>query len=108
MQQSPEILRRFSAIAEAIGQAAQACSADRDVPNELRVCLQKLDKQSDLARTVLQSQDEGRVRKLVADLEHLGDRAKLVCVSGANVTPHMRVAVMRVHDELSALKHQLE
>jgi acyl transferase domain-containing protein len=107
MMQTNEIERRFRAIEQAIGQAAQACSADRDVPGELRDCIQRMDKQSDQAKAVLESQDEERIRKMVDDLENLGDRARQVCRSGAQVTPQMKSAVNRMHDELSDLKHQL-
>ncbi|CDG84796.1 hypothetical protein [Janthinobacterium agaricidamnosum] len=107
MLQANEIRRRFTAIEQAIGQAAQACSAERNVPNELRDCIQKLDKQSDMARQVIQTEDETRIRKVVDELEQLGDRAKQVCGSGASLTPQMRSAVNRMHDELSNLKHQL-
>lgn len=107
MMQTNEIKQRFSMIEQAIGQAAQACSAERDVPSELRDCIQKLDRQSDLAKEVVQSDDQMRIRKVVDDLEQLGDRAKQVCGSGAKLTQQMKSAVLRVHDELSRLKHQL-
>lgn len=107
MLQAYEIEQRFSVIEQAIAQASQACSVDRDVPNELRLCIQKLDQQSDQAKAVIQSQDDARIRKLVQDLEMLGDRAKRVCTSGAQVTQHMKTAVQQVHDGLSNLKHQL-
>lgn len=107
MLQANEIQQRFQAIEQAIGEAAQACSSERDVPNELRDCIQKLDQQSDMAKEVIQSRDELRIQKMVDDLEQLGDRAKQVCSSAAKVTPQIKNAVMRVHDELSHLKHQL-
>lgn len=102
-----EIEQRFQTIEQVIGQAAQACSAERDVPSELRSCIQKLDKQSEQARDVLRSHDAARIRKLVDELENLGGRARQVCGSGVKLTPQMRNAVLRMHDELSDLKHQL-
>ncbi|WP_296001883.1 hypothetical protein [Rugamonas sp.] len=107
MLQANEIQRRFHSVEQAIGQAAQACSAERDVPSELRDCIQRLDRQSDLVRQVIQTRDEPRIRKMVDDLEQLGDRAKRVCASGATLTPQMRSAVLHMHDELSELKHQV-
>jgi acyl transferase domain-containing protein len=107
MLQENEMLRRLTTIEQAIGQAAQAASADRDVPGELRDCLQRLDRQSDQAKQVLASHDEGRIRKMVHDLEELGDRARQVCRSGAQVTPQMKSAVNRMHDELSDFKKQM-
>lgn len=107
MLQANEIQQRFNSVEQAIGQAAQACSAERDVPSELRDCIQKLDRQSDLAKEVIGTRDEMQIRKFVDDLEMLGDRAKQVCGSGAKLTPQLKNAVLRVHDELSDLKHQL-
>lgn len=107
MLQANEIEQRFCTVERAIGQAAQACSAERDVPSELRACIQKLDKRSDMAKEVIQSHDEARIRKMVDELEQLGDRAKQVCGSGVNLTPQMKSAVMRMHNELSHLKHQM-
>lgn len=107
MLQAKEIQQRINSVEQAIGRAAQACSAERDVPSELRDCIQKLDRQSDLAKEVIETRDEMQIRKFVDDLEMLGDRAKQVCGSGAKLTPQLKNAVMRVHDELSSLKHQL-
>ena len=108
MLQGSELQLHFNHVEQAIGHAAQACSAERDVPGELRDCIKKLDKQSDLAKEVLQSCDEMKIRKMVDELEELGDRAKRVCCSGAaNLTSQMKNAVMRMHDELARLKHQL-
>ncbi|MBA5605294.1 hypothetical protein H3H36_07975 [Duganella sp. FT3S] len=107
MLQANEIQRRFSSVEHAIGQASQACSAERNVPGELRDCIERLDKQADMAKDVLQSNDENRIRQMVNDLELLGDRAKRVCSSGADLTPQMKTAVNHMHHELSTLKHQL-
>ena len=107
MLQPKEIQQRLSSVEQAIGQAAQALSAEPNIPRELRDCIQRLDKQSDLVKEVIQSRDEMRIRQMVDDMEDLGDRAKKVCSSGASLTPQIRNAVMRVHDELSNLKHQL-
>ena len=107
MLQANEIQRRFFIVERAIGEAAQACSAERDVPSELRDCIQRLDKQSDLAKEAIQSKDELRIRKAVEDLGQLGDRAKRVCTSVPRLTPQMRSAVLHMHGELTELQHQL-
>lgn len=107
MLQDGEIEQRFHIIGYVIGQAAQACSAERDVPSELRDCIQKMDRQSDLAREVVGSRDEARIRKMVDELELLGARARRVCGSRASLTEQMKNAVLRVHDEVSDLKRQL-
>ena len=107
MLQASEIQRRFHFVERAIGEAAQACSAERNVPRELRDCIQRLDKQADLAKQVIQSRDEPRIRKLVDELELLGDRAERVCTSGLPLTPQMKSAVHHMHNQLSELKHDL-
>lgn len=107
MMQSNEIQQRFSSIEQAIGQAAQTCINETGTPPQLKECIQKLDRQSSLAKEVMQSQDESRIRKCVDDLEMLGDEAKRVCKTETQVTPRLKEAVTRVHDELSSLKHQL-
>jgi len=107
MLQANEIQRRFHFVEQAIGQAAQACSAERDVPRELRDCIQRLDRQADLAKEAIRSHDEPRIRKVLDELEHLGDRAERVCASGLPLTPQMKSAVHHMHSQLSELKHDL-
>ena len=107
MLQAQEIQHRFHLVEQAIGQAAQACSAERNVPSELRSCIQRLDQQSDLAKEAIRSNDEPRIRKMVDDLEHLGDRARRVCSNIPQLTPQMKSAVSYMHSQLSELKHDL-
>ena len=107
MMQSSEIQKRFSSIQQEICQAAQTCMAEVGTPPQLKDCIQKLDRQSSLAKEVMQSTDQSRIRKAVDDLEMLGDEAKRVCRTDAQVTPRLKEAVTKVHDELSDLKHQL-
>lgn len=107
MLQANEIQQRFSRIEQAIGQAAQTCSTETNPPPQLKDCIQKLDRQSSMAREVMRSQDESRIRQCVDDLEMLGDEARRVCKAEAQVTPRLKEAVTRVHDELSELKHRL-
>ncbi|MES2257332.1 MAG: hypothetical protein V4724_02380 [Pseudomonadota bacterium] len=107
MLQEQELRQRFIRVERAIGEAAQACSAERNLPSELRDCIQKLDRQSDAARQAVEACDEAGIRKMVGALELLGDRAKRVCSSVTTLTPQMKSAVKHVHDELSELKHEL-
>ena len=107
MMQSSEIQQRFSSIEQAIGQAALTCQNEASAPPQLKDCIQKLDRQYSQSKEIIQSSDESRIRQCVSDLEQLGDEAKRVCRTEAQVTPHLKEAVTRVHDELSDLKHQL-
>lgn len=107
MLQSSDIDRKWSSIQQAIGQASQTCQSETGTPSQLKDVIQKLDRESSRAQQVIQSHDENRIRQCVDDLEQLGDEAKRVCRNQAAVTPKMAEAVMKVHDELSDLKHQL-
>jgi hypothetical protein len=107
MLQSTEIQQRFSRIEQAIGQAAQTCINEATAPQQLKECIQRLDRQSSMAKEVMQSQDEHRIRQCVDDLEMLGDEAKRACKADGQVTPQLKEAVTKVHDALSKLKHEL-
>ncbi|MFP5391886.1 MAG: hypothetical protein ACLGI6_10115 [Gammaproteobacteria bacterium] len=107
MMQANEIRQRFSSIQQAIGTAAQTCKSEAGAPRQLKDCIEQLDRQSSQASQVMQSSDESRIRQCVNDLESLGDEAKRVCRNEAQMSPQLKEAVMRVHDQLSDLKHQL-
>lgn len=107
MLQASEIQQRFSSIEQAIVQAAQAVQNEAATPPSLKDCIQKLDRQSGQAREAMQSNDQSRIRQCVEDLEQLGDEAKRACRTDTAVPQHLKDVVMRVHDELSDLKHQL-
>ncbi|PWF42077.1 hypothetical protein [Massilia glaciei] len=107
MLQANEIQQRFSRVEQAIGQAAQTSQSEINTPPQLKDCIQKLDRQTSLAKEVMQSGDQSRIRQCVDDLEMLGDEAKRVCGTSAQVAPRLKEAVIRMHDELSDLKHQL-
>ena len=108
MLQGNELRMHFDDVEQAIGHAAQACSAERDLPTELRDCIRKLDKKTDLVKDVIESRDEIRIRQMVDDLEQLGERAKRVCGSGAvNLTSQIKNAVIHMHHALSRLKRLL-
>lgn len=99
-----EIRSRISSIQLAVGQAAQALSAERNLPGELRDYIQKLDRQSDRITEILALRDHARVIKLIADMELLGSRARRVCGSGLPLSAQMKSAVNRMHNELIDFK----
>ncbi len=107
MLQANEIQQRFSSIEQAIGQANQACQSASNAPSQLKDCIERLDRETSAARQVLQSSDQARIVQCVDDLESIGDEAKRVCRTEAQMEPRLKEAVTRVHDELSDLKHQL-
>jgi hypothetical protein len=108
MMQANEIKQRFDHIERSVHQAAQACAADSNVPQDLKQCITQLDQKTTQAEQIMQSQDESRIRDCVDQLEELGDRAKMACQkSGGNINDQLKSAVMQAHSELSTLKHQL-
>jgi hypothetical protein len=102
-----EIRSRLGSIQLAVGQAAQALSAERNLPGELRDYIQKLDRQSDRISEVLALRDPARIVKLVADMELLGARARRVCSSGLPLSGQMKSAVNLMHNELIDFKQHL-
>lgn len=101
------IRQRCTRVERAIGAASQACSAERNLPGELRDCIQKLDRQSDAVQQAADGVDMERLRRVVAGLDALGERARRVCASMSTLTPQMKSAVQHVYDELAELKHDL-
>jgi len=102
-----EIRSRLSSLQLAVGQAAQALSAERNLPGELRDYIQKLDRQSDRITEILAMRDRSRIVKLINDMEILGARARRVCTSGLPLSGQMKSAVNHMHNELIDFKHHL-
>ncbi len=90
-----EIRSRLSSVQLLVGQAAQALSAERNLPGELRDYIQKLDRHTD------------RISEIVTDMELLGARARRVCSSGLPLSGQMKSAVNHMHDELVQFKMRL-
>ena len=109
MMQANEVQQRVSRIKQTIQQASQACvSAGDSVPGNIKRSVDELDQQSDQAtKTLQQASDEASIRQCVDELEQLGDKAKAACESAANVDQKLKDAVVKAHQELSQLKHQV-
>jgi len=107
MQQINDIQHRGHLLEQAIGMAAQACSAERNMPAELRDSIQRLDRHADTARAVLMSQDAPRIAKLVGDLERLAERARQVCLNVPHLSAQLKNAVMQMHGQIKELKRDI-
>lgn len=106
--QANELQQRFSRVENTVHQMAQRCQQAQAVPMDLKDCIQQLDQQTSQAKSIMQSQDENRIRQCVDNLEELGDRAKDACEhSQGNLDGELKSAIMQTHRELSDLKHQL-
>lgn len=106
MLQPAEIQQRFSHVQQTINQAEEVCRNDQSIPDELRDCIQKLAHETDRAQSVMRSNDQSDIVQCIDELEAMGDEAKRACRSSQS-SPQVESVVMRVHDELSDLKHQL-
>ena len=106
MLQPNDIQQRFSHVQQVVNQAEEVCRNDDSVPDEIRDCIQKLAHETDRAQSVMDSNDGARMVQCIDDLEAIGDEAKRVCTS-TRPSPQVQSVVVRVHDELSNLKHQL-
>jgi ABC-type transporter Mla subunit MlaD len=107
MLQANEIQQRFTQIQQTIRDAEQVCQSAQDAPNEIRDAIQKLSRESEQAQSVMQSNDQQRMVQCVDSLESISDEAKRASRSNPQMAQPLQAAVMRVHDELSNLKHQL-
>lgn len=107
MLQANEIEQRLNHIQQTIGEAEQVCRSAGGVEPQLQQCIERLWQQSNQARQVMQSQDQERIRAAVDKLESISDEAKRVTREAPNMSANLENAVMRVHAELSDLKHKL-
>jgi hypothetical protein len=107
MLQANDIQHRFHLVQQAIGQAAQACSGEPNLPSELRDSIQRLDRHSDTAPEVVFSRDELRLHKLVREMDRLAERARQVCVNIPQLSPQMRGAVSYMHSQIMELKRDM-
>lgn len=106
MLQTAEIQKRFSQVRQVVNQARDVCRNDRGVPTEIRDAIQKIADEAERAQSVMQSSDQSTMVRAIDDLEAMGDEAKRVCTA-TRPSPQVQSVVVRVHDELSNLKHQL-
>jgi len=106
MLQTTEIQQRFSHVQQVVNQAEQVCQSDQSVPSEIRDCIHKIAQEASRMEGVMQSSDQADMIDAIDNLEAMGDEAKRVC-SSARPSPQVQSVIVRVHDELSNLKHQL-
>jgi len=102
-----DLERRFHLVEQAIGQAAEASSAEHHLPSELRDCIQRVDRMGDTARDVLQTGDDARIRKLVGDMLTSAERARRVCINIPQLSAQIRGAVSHMVSQLQELQRDL-
>jgi ABC-type transporter Mla subunit MlaD len=106
--QVEQIRERFSRIEEWLDDAAQACRESNTVPDALRNCLDELDRESDQAKHLVETEnDQERIRQSVEKLEAVGDRAMQACRQARNLDQKLQVSLSQAHFEISKLKQQL-
>ena len=107
MLQHSEIKQRFGDIERDIAEAASTCRSDPKLPQNLRDCVMQMEKQTQKARPILESQDEKQITRCVDDLEETGGRAEMALKGIPDVDSKLSNAVLHAHSELTELKRQL-
>lgn len=107
MLQQSEIKQRFDHLQQTINEAEQECRSSGDTPSEVRNCIEKLARESRGAQAVIQSNDPQRITECVDNLEAMGDEAKRLTRTSAQMPAHLEAMVTRVHSELSDFKHHM-
>lgn len=107
MLHTNDIQHRFYFVERAVRLAAQAASAEPGLPRELRDCLERLDKQADIAREVLPGNEELRIRKLIHDMEQQAERAKRICDYIPTLSGQIKGAVTHLHSQMQELKRDM-
>ncbi|MYM65540.1 hypothetical protein GTP45_01660 [Pseudoduganella sp. FT55W] len=102
-----DIQHRFYFVERAVRLAAQAASAEPQLPRELRDCLERLDKHTDNAREVLQTLDELRIRRLINDMDVLAERAKRICDYIPTLSAQIKSAVTHMRSQMQELKRDM-
>jgi hypothetical protein len=102
--EAKQIKQELQQVEQVIGRALQAIKSDGAVPQDLRDCVQELDRQSKKAK---QSQSQSELEKCVEDLEAASDRARDAAERAGDLGSSAKAAVLQAHDQLSNLKHQL-
>lgn len=107
--QASQVKDVFGRVEQIIGKASQLCQISNKVPEQLRVSIDELSRESEQARQKLAvEQNDNRIIACVDRLEKLGDRAWHACsMAGTSVDEQVRAAVKQAHDALSDLKHRL-
>ena len=106
--ETDKIKQQFAQVDQCVLQATQACQADRAAPQELKDSVRELGDQWRQAHEFMQgAKDEASMRQCMCDLEESSDRARQACESVGNASSKVKDAVLRAHQTISALKHQL-
>jgi hypothetical protein len=103
-----EVKQRIAQIKSSADRAIEACRSDGNVPDTLKDCITQFDEEiNNAVTTVDQADDEDELIQCIDDLEETADRAKREAQRAGDISEQTRAMVMRAHDEVSALKHQL-
>lgn len=107
MLHTNDIEHRFYFVERAVRLAAQAASAEPNLPRELRNCIERIDKLADDARDILPAKEELRIRKLVRDMELQAERAKRICDYIPSLSAQIKSAVTHLHGQMQELKRDM-
>lgn len=103
-----QIKDRLQKIDQYVDQAARACALARDVPDSLRNDISQLERASDEAQQLVESETRDDLFvECVDKMEELGDRAMQSCNAARTVDQNVQRALTQAHDMLSTLKSEL-
>jgi hypothetical protein len=103
-----EVKQRITQIKNVAEQAIEACRADIHVPRPLKISITAFDAElSNAVQTVKQAKDEAEVEQCIDYLEEAADQVKQEAQRTSGISEQTRIKVLRAHNEISQLKHQL-
>jgi hypothetical protein len=92
---------------QSIDNAAQLCQLSNGVPDNVRSCLDSLDREANEALRIFEEEEnENKFRQCIDKLKKLGDQVVEACAS-AKVGRQVENAVRQAHEAISNLKHRL-
>jgi len=103
-----EVKERINQIKEVANEAIEACRNDGKVSPQLKESIARFDTEMNKAvKAAQQSNDEAKLEECVDDLEEAADQAKKEVQRADGIKSQTRETVLRAHEEISQLKHQL-
>ncbi|HKQ30381.1 MAG TPA: hypothetical protein VJS66_03755 [Burkholderiales bacterium] len=103
-----DVKQRIYQIKQVADRAIEACRNDKKVSQPLKESIVAFGTEANNAvKTIQQEDDEAKVEQCVDDLEEAADRAKNEAQRASGINEKTRETVLRAHEEVSQLKHQL-
>ena len=103
-----EIRQRITQIKNVADQAMEACRASGEVPEPLKDSIDAFDAELDhTMQTLQQTSDDAELEQCIDDLEEAADHVKKEAQRASGISEQARDMMLRAHDEVAELKHQV-